>query len=220
MFCGVSHPVVSCCGLLLVFVLWLALFFCAVLCCALLSRGCLVVGCVVGLCCLLCRWPSSGGVGCALSVGSVRSLLHNVVLFGCFSYVVPPCIVVCCVFFFGAVWCCDALPALVFWSPSGSAFCWLCQVTLLCPPHPCCSPFWLGLSLYPGRGRGPGPLLWSVLGCGAVLFCCADCRALSCCLCCFLQCGCRLPRLRSLLPCYCLFFPGAHCWVCLSAVVF
>ena len=82
------------------------------------------------------------------------------------------------------------------------------------PPLPCCCPCCRACCccLVPCCG----PLLCSVLACGAVLFCCGGCRTLCCCLRRVLLCGALLPLLRCPVPCvvtrcFRVFVAGSGC---------
>ena len=183
---------VSCCVLCLVVwfrgLLWaglcdswcFAVFFGAVWC------WCCAVWCVVMLCCWFCRWRSPVGVVFLFFVGVVRCPGEPCCFSPCFVVCggVARCCAVCC-----AVCCPGGQSCLVV----GAAA--MCGVFLPCPPPPPPPPAAAPCRrcLVPCRC----PLLCSVLGCGAVLFCCAACRVVWCCLrhfvlvvpCCFVRAG-------------------------------
>ena len=170
------------------------------LCCAVLVCGCCSASYAVVLCC----WVYASCLPLALA--ALMLLVPCCALRFCVVFLrelVPSCVVVCCDAFFGVLWCQGALCHLVVWS---SASCCVVLVVSGCPalspPPACCCPC---CCLVPCRG----PLLCAVLGCGAVMFCCAACRALCCCLCHFLLCGALLPPLRLLVPCG----VACCCWV-------
>ena len=189
--------------------------------------------CAVLVCCRICRWPSPVGVGCAVSVGVVQCPAVPCCFVRCFLLfgAVGLCCVLCC-FLLG---CVLSLCALLSGCLVRCAVLWCVRpVRLSCsaPPPPCCCPCFPACCCC--LVSCPGPLLCPVLACGAVLFCCAGCRALFCCLRRFLLCGAPVPRLRWLVPCdvaccsWCLlfglvvscgllvacFFPGLPVWRC------
>ena len=203
---GVRCPA-SCCGL-----------FCAarsvLLRRAVLLRGRPAVWFGVLLCCRLCRWLSSVGVGRAASVGGARCSAAPCCFVRILSCVVPSCVVMCCGDFSVAVWCRGC--GLVL--PLPSRFCALAGLRRLVmprPPPPVCVSCLLSVCV--------AVLCWLVL-CFVVLCCCllrcvvrgAACRVV---LCRFLLCFAGGVVLRCVSSCGCALLRASPCPVALCSVV-
>ena len=141
-----------------------------------------VVLCCVLMCCVI-----------GVSAGSLASALLPPFFVWVVRYLVVPCWLVCCAFTGCRVVCFTvSCPGARRHLVVGSAA--LCRVLLPSPHRRAPAP------LLPLPGPLGGPLLCSVLECGAVLVCCAACRPVCC----------GLRRLVLVLPC-CFVCAGWYC---------
>ena len=138
------------------------------LCRAVLVCGCLAVWCAVLLCCWLCRWPSSVGVGGDVSVGFARCSAAPCCFLRCF---VLCCAVVRCCVLWCFLWCC-----LVSWSWPCSLCAFLVLRTCAFAP-PGCAPPPPVLCVVPCVGWCCCAVLACSVLCGAVLLLAVLCRS-------------------------------------------